>query len=660
MKLVHAPIWVLFKHVPPELWSFVGFSTIASGVGIPIHSEFPKLSPYSNGVVKLKVVVELEKNHPSSVIVKDTQGTSVMVSAEYPKLPPRCGLCKEFGHLDLRCPSPHSFVRVTPCVQQEVHVVSPDHVLSPMLDEIGANFKVPSPALELCLPVLPAPDAPSASGLVTSNLEPGDISSSGGWLHVVKRSKPPSLSGSVPLSVIPVTSARFDEEAELINAAQVIIRKRIAALEVQPPSFVTASVRKKARRKLRQQLLLLSASEADFNAASGSLSNSLSTSATSVNKEQLQPQSVPPFLSVVVYIKTAQMMLCGVLNLTTNKAFTVAFIYARNRRLERVPLWNSLKDLAASPTMHNRPWLVMGDFNQVISLSEVYSLLPSTVCMQRMDDFQDCLSSTGLFDLAPRGNFFTWTNNSPDNPKARKLDRALVNEKWQEEFPDSNAFFDVPGDSDHSPILVTLTNALGTRKSRFNFFSFFTSHPEYIELMDAAWNCSIIASSPMFNLYQRLRSAKCCCKGLNRRSFSNIQSRTKLALEKLENIQRQVLLFPSQSLFQEERAARDNWLLFALAEESFFHQKSRIRWLSLGDANSRFFHRSVLANLSRNIIHFLRDNLGSKVTEPLLMKGMVIQFFSELLGTVNDSVRPYSVSQFQTIHPFRCDSSLAL
>ncbi|VVB06412.1 unnamed protein product [Arabis nemorensis] len=345
-----------------------------------------------------------------------------------------------------------------------------------------------------------------------------------------------------------------------------------------------------------------------------------------------------PFLSVVVYLKTSQLVLCGVHNPTTNKAFTVAFLYAKNRTVERVPLWNLLKELAASSLLQNSPWIIMGDFNQVISLSEVYSLLPATVCMQGMTDLQECLSSSGLFDLSPKGCFFTWTNKSSTNPKARKLDRVLVNEKWQDIYPDSNAFFDVPGGSDHSPALVTLENGLGTRKSRFNFFTFYTSHPQYSHLMEVAWNCQIIASSPMFSLYQKLRSAKLCCKGLNQRSFSNIQSRTKLAFEKLENIQRQVLINPSQSLFEEERVARDDWLLFSLAEESFFHQKSRIRWLSMGDANTRFFYRVVQANLSRNIIHFLRDEAGLKITDPVLIKGMASQFYLDLLGTANDFV----------------------
>lgn len=186
---------------------------------------------------------------------------------------------------------------------------------------------------------------------------------------------------------------------------------------------------------------------------------------------------------------------------------------------------------------------------KVLSLSEVYSLLPSVVCLQGIEDFQECLSIYGLFDLSSRGSFYTWTNKSSVNSKARKLDRVLVNECWQEEFPNSNAFFDLHGTSDHSPSLVSLTINLGRRRSRFNFFTIFTSHPEYYQLMQAAWNCPLIPASLMFSLYQKLRAIKLCCKGLNQRSFSNIQTRTKVSFEKLGDIQRQVLILPTQELF---------------------------------------------------------------------------------------------------------------
>lgn len=105
MRLVHAPVWVLFKNIPPELWSLVGFSTIASGIRHPVHSEFSKISPYTNKITKLKIVF---------VRITDRLGNSALIEASYPKLPPRCSFCIEFGHLQLRCPEARALANPTP------------------------------------------------------------------------------------------------------------------------------------------------------------------------------------------------------------------------------------------------------------------------------------------------------------------------------------------------------------------------------------------------------------------------------------------------------------------------------------------------------------------------------------------------------------------
>ncbi|ESQ39434.1 hypothetical protein EUTSA_v10001790mg, partial [Eutrema salsugineum] len=217
MKLVHTPIWVLFKNLPQELWSFQGFSTIASGIGIPVHSESSKLPPYSNSIAKLKVVVELAKQRSSSVCVTDKLGNSVVVFASYPSLPPRCRRFKEFGHLELRCPE--GIISSSGIKSDSVGKANP----VPLVVQCVQIIKVPTIAPAADVPPSALSRSRSLPSCSSSPILESEGSDSGGWTRVAKKSKPPSPSSSElarNLVVRPVTSSQFAEEEELIQTAQ--------------------------------------------------------------------------------------------------------------------------------------------------------------------------------------------------------------------------------------------------------------------------------------------------------------------------------------------------------------------------------------------------------------------------------------------------------
>ena len=168
-----------------------------------------------------------------------------------------------------------------------------------------------------------------------------------------------------------------------------------------------------------------------------------------------------------------------------------------------------------------------------------------------------------------------------------------------------------------------------------------------------------MVGSHMFSLRLRLKEAKLCYRSLNRLRFSNIQQRTVQALSRLEEIQVDLLNAPSDSLFRQEHVARKNWDFFAVALECFFRQKSRIRWLHGGDANTRFFHKAVIAHQANNLIKFLRGANGSRVDNGDQIKGMLVAYYTHLLGSPSVNVTPYSVEKIQELLSYRCDASLA-
>lgn len=104
--LTTAPTWAVLKSVPPQLYSLDGISVIASGIGEPLHTENSKLEPFHFGDTKVKVEIKLEFLPPLAVIVRDTQGYSVRVNVEYPRLPPKCCNCGKFGHSLKYCLNP--------------------------------------------------------------------------------------------------------------------------------------------------------------------------------------------------------------------------------------------------------------------------------------------------------------------------------------------------------------------------------------------------------------------------------------------------------------------------------------------------------------------------------------------------------------------------
>ncbi|CAA7034513.1 unnamed protein product [Microthlaspi erraticum] len=233
---VHAPVWVLFRRVPRELWSEVGFSTIASAVGIPVHTDFPNIKPYSNGVVKLRVVIELAKKRANSVRITDKLGNSVLVLTEIQKLPPKCGNCKEFGHLVLRCPL---LTVPVPIVRSNAKSVVDEIAKSPLAVSPPRNLSVN--LLRPCLALFPLFIRKALGG----NVEDG-------FTVVHRRSTPPPCSLSALENAkqsSPVTSAQFREEEDIIKSAQLVIRNRFNAWDATDTESCPASLSLKQKKE---------------------------------------------------------------------------------------------------------------------------------------------------------------------------------------------------------------------------------------------------------------------------------------------------------------------------------------------------------------------------------------------------------------------------
>ncbi|CAL9237898.1 unnamed protein product [Arabidopsis halleri] len=147
---------------------------------------------------------------------------------------------------------------------------------------------------------------------------------------------------------------------------------------------------------------------------------------------------------------------------------------------------------------------------------------------------------------------------------------------------------------------------------------------------------------------------KSTLRRLNKRHFSGISERVKAEERKLAVLHGQLLANPTTELAREEHLVRAKWKTLCAAEEKFYRQRSRVKWMDLGDRNTSFFHRSLVQRLNRNHIHFLIDHSGRRIQLGSEIKAHAAAYFEEIIGCTNLPQSPCTVAQLADLVSFRC------
>lgn len=351
--------------------------------------------------------------------------------------------------------------------------------------------------------------------------------------------------------------------------------------------------------------------------------------------------------------QTRQSLTCEI-TIGRQQKFVYTAIYAANTYAERLPLWVDLLQQQQTLSLDASPWIVGGDFNQIIHCSE-HSLPTINSFDTPMVELRDIFSDLGIFDIRYNGPRFTWSNKCPSSPIAKKLDRVLVNHQWIASFPNSQAFFNPPEFSDHSPAILDLAVALPTSGTKpFKFFNYLTKHPLFYQTVHAAWNQAGGIAWDLSHLCVKLKIIKRDLKNLNKDNFSNIQDRVRDANSLLKIAQVNSLNDPSSENFKEEKELHDRWEFLRTIEESYFRQRSRINWLREGDHNTSFFHRLTQVRNSINSIRSFCLSTGEIITDPIQMGTLAVNHFQNLLAPQNQSTVPISPTWIHGLTDFRC------
>jgi hypothetical protein len=133
-------------------------------------------------------------------------------------------------------------------------------------------------------------------------------------------------------------------------------------------------------------------------------------------------------------------------------AWRGTFIYGEPRTQDRHQMWQLLRRIKPCQLA---PWLMIGDFNEVMWLYEHFSQWRRPP--KQMMDFCEVLSFCDLHDIGFQGLPWTYDNKQTgERNVCVRLDRAVASPSWSQWFQGGKLKHLTMVSSDHCPILLYL------------------------------------------------------------------------------------------------------------------------------------------------------------------------------------------------------------
>ena len=122
--------------------------------------------------------------------------------------------------------------------------------------------------------------------------------------------------------------------------------------------------------------------------------------------------------------------------------------YGNPDTTKRPESWAKLKHLQGTSSL---PWLAIGDFNEIIGLTEKEG--GRTRPRRQMENFINAINHCGFRDIGFIGLKYTWLYQKLDGTQIwERLDRALATKEWMDLFPMAKLYHLSSLASDHSPL----------------------------------------------------------------------------------------------------------------------------------------------------------------------------------------------------------------
>ncbi|KAL9677471.1 hypothetical protein QQ045_005703 [Rhodiola kirilowii] len=300
--------------------------------------------------------------------------------------------------------------------------------------------------------------------------------------------------------------------------------------------------------------------------------------------------------------------------------FYCTLFYGNPRAQDRSESWDLMRRLKKEP---GRPWIVMGNFNEITFSWEMESKRVRQAWQMR--NFRECLEECELVDLGCSGTPFTFSNKRKGDQEVRaRLDRMVANEGWRATFPGAVVKHGFAYTSDHVPLILCLK---GDRKVQLHrvrrFEQMWLRHGGFKEEVWRIWS-SQTGEEPLET------KLKHCMKELhqwNSLTFGSVKRKVKELKEGIQDIRGRPRTEETSKIEANMTTELDEWLE---REELWWRQRSRADWLRQGDRNTAFFHQKASQRRRRNQLDCIKSQTGEACETQSEIVSVITNYFHNI------------------------------
>lgn len=199
--------------------------------------------------------------------------------------------------------------------------------------------------------------------------------------------------------------------------------------------------------------------------------------------------------------------------------------------------------------------------------------------------------------------------------------------------------------SDHIPCLVTVSTDI-PKGHIFWFENFWLQHEDFFNQVQLGWASPHYITDPARIIIAKFKKLRGVLKQWQQTlsSLKEAIHNVKLVLSFLNMLEEYRNLSLIEWNFR--KILEGKWISLLQQQKAYWKQRGTIKWATLGDASTKFFHTQAIVKYRRNFIFQLSDDTGHLVVNHAEKADLIWLSFKERLGVSSYSTLGFDLATF--------------